>query len=174
MGIGRLASGRNVRWSEPWWVVVLVAVSLSGTIGCNPMQSGKLSPDDRQAMRNAASSYATAWLSNDPEKVMASFVPEPVLSPSGIPFVEGQKAARNFWWPEESPPTRVTEFLVTEQEAGGSGDFGFVRGTYRLVFEYSGATHVNTGKYLSLLKKMSDGSWRISHHFWNDLPQGDE
>lgn len=153
------------------WRTVLVALSLSCAVSCGSAPSAKLSPAELEAMRQAAKSYATAWLSNDPDRVMAVFVEEPVLSPSGIPFIEGQKAARNFWWPEDAPPMTITAFELAEREAGGSGEHGFVRGTYTLVFEYGGIRNVNVGKYLSLLKRMPDGSWRISHHFWNDLPQ---
>ena len=47
-----------------------------------------------KAMREAANSYADAWLTNDADTVMATFVDEPVLSPSGLPYLEGQSAAR--------------------------------------------------------------------------------
>ena len=101
---------------------------------------------------------------------MATFVAEPVLSPSGLPFLEGQAAARGFWWPDGSPPTTVTEFEYEELEARGSGDIGFVRGTYNLRFDYNGNTYSNAGKFVHLLKRTPKGTWRISHHFWNDLP----
>lgn len=140
-------------------------------VGCATLQPQALSAADMQAMRAAAAAYADAWLSNDPERVMAVFVPEPVLSPSGLPFVEGQAAAREFWWPVGAPPLTVREFVQTEREAGGAGDRGFVRGTFRLAFDYGDLSRVNTGKYLSLMMKMPDGTWRISHQIWDDFPQ---
>ena len=36
--------------------------------------------------------------------------------------------------------------------------------------EWSGAgkTHSQRGTYLNVLRKESDGAWRISHHMWDD------
>ena len=130
-----------------------------------------LDDTDLVRMREAARSYADAWLTNDADTVMSTFVDEPVLSPSGLPYFEGQEAARAFWFPADSPPTTVTEFDLTELEVSGSGNLGYVRGTFRLVFEYDGSTFENHGKYVTILKKEPDGLWRITHHIWDDLPQ---
>ena len=126
---------------------------------------------DLNAMRIAAKAYADAWLTNDADTVMATFVDDPVLSPSGLPYVEGQKAARHFWFPPDSPPTKVTEFELSEIESAASGNLGYVRGTFHLAFEYDGASYQNQGKYLTILSKDADGTWRISHHIWDDLPR---
>ena len=128
---------------------------------------------DLNAMRSAAKSYADAWLTNDADTVMARFVDEPVLSPSGLPYVEGREAARAFWFSPMSPPTRVTDFELFESESSASGNLGYVRGTFRLVFEYDGESFENQGKYVTILRKGADGTWRISHHIWDDLPQAD-
>lgn len=111
-----------------------------------------------------------AWLSNDADAVMATFVDEPVLSPSGRPFLEGDEAARSFWWPEQSPPTTVRRYDHEELEVRASGNLGYVRGNFILVFEFDGDTHTNRGTYLHILRKSPEKGWRISHHFWNDLP----
>ena len=126
---------------------------------------------DLERMREAARSYADAWLTNDADTVMATFVDEPVLSPSGLPYLEGQNAARAFWFPVDAPPTRVTKFELTEIEVSGSGDLGYVRGTFRLGFEYDGSSYKNHGKYVTILRKTPHGRWRITHHIWDDLPE---
>jgi len=131
----------------------------------------ELSNTDLGAMRAAARAYANAWLTNDADAVMATFVDEPVLSPSGLPYLEGQNAARAFWFPADSPLTKVTEFEVTEIEVSGSGNLGYVRGTFRLAFEYDGGSYENQGKYVTILRKSPDGPWRITHHIWDDLPK---
>lgn len=149
---------------RPFLLVLLFAVA--------PAEA-HLDGAEREAMLAAARAYAAAWLTNDPEQVMATFVAEPVLSPSGLPYREGQRAARDFWWPAGSPPAVITEFTMEELESGGSGDLGFVRGTFRLAFEYDGETYTNQGKYVTLLGRSDDGEWLISHHIWDDYPQGD-
>lgn len=152
----------------------LIFVVLTACLaGCSSEPRGVLTSTDIEAMRDAANAYATAWLSNDAKSVMSVFVPEPVLSPSGLPYVEGQQAAREFWWPAGSPPLIIREFVQEDREVGGAGDYGFVRGTFRLAFDYGNISRVNTGKYISLMKRMDDGSWRISHQIWDDFPQPD-
>lgn len=131
----------------------------------------ELDDADLNAMRTAARAYADAWLTNDADTVMATFVNEPVLSPSGLPYLEGQNAARAFWFPADSPSTKVSEFKLMEIEASGSGNLGYVRGTFSLAFEYDGSSYENHGKYVTLLRKAPDGRWRITHHIWDDLPQ---
>lgn len=150
----------------------LVPILSMVACGCEPADS--VSDDDLESMRLASRAYMEAWLLNDPEAVMATFESEPILSPSGQPFLEGQEAARRFWWPEGSPPTTVSTFEYEELEARGSGSIGYVRGTHALEFEYAGNTYSSRGKYLHLLKRSPEKGWRISHHFWDDFPAGGE
>lgn len=151
----------------------LMWVGIISVLACGIATSQQLDADDVEAMRRAAKSYAGAWLTNDADTVMATFVDEPVLSPSGLPYIEGQAAARNFWFPSDAPPTTVTEFVMSEIEYAASGDIGYVRGTFRLAFEYDENHYENQGKYLTLLRKGPEGSWLITHHLWDDLPQAE-
>ena len=149
-------------------IVTVIGTALSGHVFAEELDDA-----DLQAMRDAAKSYADAWLTNDADTIMSTFVDEPVLSPSGLPYFEGQEAARSFWFAADSPPTMVSEFDLTEIEVAGSGKLGYVRGTFRLAFDYDGSSYENHGKYVTILKKVPDGQWRITHHIWDDLPQDD-
>ena len=124
-------------------------------------------------MRVAASAYSKAWLTNDADTIMATFVDQPVLSPSGLPYLEGQDEARAFWFPPDSPAATVTGFDMNQIEVSGSGNLGYVRGTFRLAFEYDGESYENHGKYVTILRKGPDGVWLITHHIWDDFPQAD-
>ena len=150
---------------------LVVAIVFTTMIG-DAVAEG-LDDADIIAMREAAKSYADAWLTNDADTVMATFVEEPVLSPSGLGYLEGQDAARAFWFPADSPATKVTAFELTEIEFSGSGNLGYARGTFRLAFEYAGSNYENHGKYVTILRKAPDGVWRITHHIWDDLPNGE-
>jgi len=37
-------------------------------------------------------------------------------------------------------------------------------------WNYQGASYRNEGNALSVLRKGSDGTWRIAHQIWNDPP----
>ncbi len=127
-------------------------------------------PVDLDLIRAADWAYANAWLSNEPERVMATLTEDAVLAPSNLGVIEGVDAIREFWWPADAAPTTVTDFTLSQVEAGGSGNMGFVRGSFSLDFAYDGTAYSNQGEYLSLFRKGPDGSWRISHRMWNDHP----
>jgi ketosteroid isomerase-like protein len=148
-------------------VVLVLTIVIAG---CGGSADIGVSGDDLVAMKRAARAYSEAWLTNDPEAVMATFVADPVLSPSGMQYIEGQAGAREFWWPVGSSAAIVNRFEYEELEAAGSGDIGFVRGIYTLGFEYDGQAITSVGKFLHLMKRDPEGKWQISHHFWNDLP----
>ncbi len=52
-------------------------------------------------------------------------------------------------------------------------DLGYVRGTFRLAFEYDGKSYENHGKYVTILRKGSKGVPRITHHIWDDSPRAE-
>lgn len=153
---------------RPMRIFAVLAVLL-----CGDAMAQQLNTADLESLQKVVDAYAGAWLTNNADTVMSVFADEPVLSPSGLPYLEGRKAARNFWFPPDSPATRVTDFDMTTLEASGSGNLGFVRGTFRLAFEYDGSKYENYGKFVSILRKGTDGEWKITHHIWDDFPRAE-
>jgi len=157
--------------TQSWATVVLLSLCLLiAALGCSDARYGQVSSAEIETIKAADQAYATAWLTNDSEQVMATLTVDAVLVPSGMPVVEGAEAIRRFWWPEGSPPTNVTEFALVQSEVGGHGDIAFVRGSFSLGFEYDGNAYSSGGEYVSLLRRVDDGSWRISHRMWSDRP----
>lgn len=148
-------------------VAVLIGLFVV-TIGCARIDRGSLTSEEIQAIKTAAQAYGSAWLSNDPEQVMSTLTPDAVIVPSGMSPIEGEAAIRAFWWPRDSPSTTVTQFTSAENEIGGHGDFGFVRGTFTLSFQYDGTSYSSGGTYVSLLTRLPDDTWRISYRMWSD------
>jgi len=144
-------------------VVILAVCQLTATLGCS-------SRDELAEIRAADQAYATAWLTNDSEHVMATLAANAVIMPSGMPAIQGEQAIREFWWPEDSTPTNVTEFTLRQVEVGRDNFTGHVRGSFSLTFEYGGEIYSSEGEYLCLFKRTGD-SWKISHRMWNDRPQ---
>ena len=162
------AAARGVQFLAP---MVLASFLMLSIPACSGTDDESLSSVEIEAIKAASHVYGTAWLSNDPEAVMATLTNDAVIVPSGMSPIQGEEAIRAFWWPEDSPPTHVTEFSSTEEEAGGYGGFGFVRGTFTLRFQYDGGDFSSGGTYLSLMRCLPDGSWRISHRMWSDGPR---
>ena len=56
-------------------------------------------------------------------------------------------------------------------EVGGSGNSGFVRGTYTLKADADGMEINDSGKWMIIVAKQEDGSWLTTSQIWNsDLP----
>ena len=156
---------------------VSVALTLWLVVGVFSVQaeSGKLSATDVAKIRAVNEAYAAAWLHNDPQAVLNIFSNDAVLIPQGNRPVEGIEAIKKFWWPADGPRTIIKSFTITTDEIGGEGNWGYVRGTFQFSFSYEEKGKMteltNTGNYMMIMKRQADGSWRISHRMWGDLPR---
>jgi uncharacterized protein (TIGR02246 family) len=138
-------------------------------------QSPGLSEGDSRTVRAVLEQYRKAWLANDENAVLRLFTADAVLMPHhGVEPVVGLEAARAFWFPKGGPPTTITEFAMTVDETGGSGDLAFARGHSRVAWVTGEGTAAkkssNAGTWLTLLRRQPDNSWRISHQMWDDPP----
>jgi ketosteroid isomerase-like protein len=157
--------------------LALVAVALLlgwSSLGANTPKP-ILSSSDRDAIRAVHERYRRAWLANDAQAVRNTFTEDAVLLPHhGVPPVVGIEAINQFWWPADGLPTTIDILDLTYDDIGGDGVIGYVRGRSKVewtVQEHGTAERFrNEGNYLSLLRKMPDGSWKITHHMWNDPP----
>lgn len=136
--------------------------------GCHTSRAA-LSSAELSAVEAADQAYADGWLAGDRDQLMATMTDDAVLMPSGMETIEGSNAIREFWWPPDAPATNVLEFNLMRQELGGRDDFAYVRGSFTLRFEYGGDTYNSRGDYLTLLRKIPQTGWRITHRSWNDL-----
>ena len=133
----------------------------------------KLSPADEQAIRAVMDTYREAWLANDAEGVLGLFTKDAVIMPHhGDEPRAGIEALRKFWFPPDSPPTPLIYFRTQVDQLGGSGRMAFVRGRFQLSWTQKDdkveKTYTNAGTSLTLLRKSSDGRWKITHQMWDD------
>jgi len=149
----------------------MLAAGIMAT-ACTRVEDAPSSNVDLAPVRALDSAYAAAWLSNDPEQVIALFTTDAVISPSGIPAIGGHEAMRAFWWPPDAPATKVNRFDLHQKWADRSGDMGVIRGTFELSFDYDGEPYSATGDYVAIMIRSDDGEWRMRLRAWNDLPKG--
>ena len=154
--------------------VCLIGLLLLTVSVCWAGQASSLSREDENAIGAVVQAYRNAWLNGEPEAVIATFTPDAVLQPSGLRPIVGEEAIRSFWWPSDGPATKVLAMELQVDEVGGEGKFAFVRGRGSLTFSYEQDGVVKTvsasSTFLNILRKGTDGSWKISHRMWNDLP----
>lgn len=133
------------------------AVLLSG---CAP---GELGQFDKEAIANVRQAFVQAVRAGDGSRVAALFTEDGVEMPPNEPIRMGRDAISAAQLPT------VMAFTLTGEETEGVGDWAYDRGVYQITVTMEGMTEPisDTGKYLVLLRKQSDGSWLITHSIWN-------
>ncbi len=136
--------------------------------------SDDVSDAEVRAIRANLESYRVAWLKNDRDGVLATFVPDAVIMPhhGGAP-VAGIDAIRTYWF-SPGPVTTITAFELTVDEVYGSGRIAFVRGrsTVRWTVEQPSGLQrwSNAGTFINVLVKTRDGSWKTRAQMRDDPP----
>jgi uncharacterized protein (TIGR02246 family) len=144
-------------------LVVLILIA-----GQAPLTSG-----DRAGAEAATQAYREAWLSNDPQRIMATLTPDAVLYPSTLPPIAGSEAIRTFWFPS-SPTTRVVAMELSIDRVHVDGDTAVTSGMGSLTFVVTtngvdAAPRTQRSWHVNVLRRQRDGSWLIWKRMWGDL-----
>jgi uncharacterized protein (TIGR02246 family) len=133
-----------------------------------------LSEGDRAAIQAIDTAFVQAWLRDDTTGVLALFHPDAVLLPPGGRPVEGVRAIRAYWWPDDGSHTRVTAFTREPAEVRGTPELAWYRGTAALGWVYAKdgkeASQTSRSTDLVLLAPDSAGRWRIIRQMWAPAP----
>jgi len=148
---------------------LLMTPCLAHAADCSPTLSEK----DAAAVRGVIEAYRTAWLRGDAHGVMATLTADAVLLPAhGAKPVIGTDAITKYWWPGGGPTTTITKLDITVEQVGGDCRVAHAHGRDDVAWtvEENGTTRTygHPGTYLNVFKRQADGSWRISHHMWDD------
>ncbi|MCI0353097.1 MAG: nuclear transport factor 2 family protein [Acidobacteriales bacterium] len=160
-------------WHRAFSLVLVLSSSLVAAQGCSP----ELAAKDVAAIEAVHQAYRQAWLRNDKNGVLKLFAENAVIMPHhGDEPRVGMKAIEAFWFPPGGALLKITEFELKTDEIGGSGCLAYRRGHFSLAWTtaVNGTTKTtsNAGTYLDILRKQPDGSWKITHHMWDDpVPQ---
>ena len=128
-----------------------------------------LSQADIAKINEVTQMFVKGALSRNWAAVAALYVDDAVLNPPHQPSVKGRTAI-NAWF-ENFPP--VTAFKANNVKVEGRDDLAYVLGTYTMTIVPPGAPGpVNdSGNYVEIRRKQSDGSWLIAVDIFNsDLP----
>jgi uncharacterized protein (TIGR02246 family) len=155
--------------------VFLFIASPSTASNSMDLQS-ELTPQDEKAIKATIEAYRVAWLANDAKGVLKTFTDEAVLLPAhGAPAVVGLASIQKYWFASSVPATIVTGLNITVDQVGGNGRLAFVRGSDDVAWTTTqdGETHrhFHPGTYLNVMRKLTDGAWRIQVHMWDDGPE---
>jgi len=133
---------------------VVLAVLVTA-IGCRPQsRSTSLSAEDETAIRAALETWKQASLAGDWTTFFGQFTEDAVwIGPSGPPR-EGLAAIKDDKW------VAAREEELVPVQIDGRGDLAFARGKLSLLLP--GQTTKREGTFLTILRKQSNGSWRMA------------
>jgi uncharacterized protein (TIGR02246 family) len=112
--------------------------------------------------------WCAAEKARDLDAKMRLFTPDAVLMPPAHPPVVGQQAVRT--WHEGAWKQTKYECTGTVDEVQMGGESAFARGTFSGVLTPTrgGAPKRDSGKFLNVVQRQADGSWKIARAIWNN------
>ena len=127
-----------------------------------------LSDQDKTSIRAVDEAWGKAAQAGNGDAIAALYAPDAVLLPPNEPMVKGD-GAKKYWVDFANGYSGPTELNTMTVE--GSGDLATATGTYKMTMtpKKAGAKPLPTeeGKYIEVLKRQDDGSWRIAYDIWN-------
>ncbi len=131
-------------------------------------QPAGASADDVRAIRSVDDQWGRAATSGDGNAVAALYAADATLLPPGEPIQQGE-AARKYWIDYFASYAGPTTLETTDVKL--HGDLAVAVGTYRMTMteKKPGAKPlpVEEGKYVEVLRKQADGSWKMIYDIWN-------
>lgn len=150
--------------------VVLLGILVFGvSSACRPKDQGRvdssapaaLSLADEAKIRSADSTFMAAANAGDVDGILAVYAGDAALLAPNLPPQKGHDAIKAFWGGFLDAYT--VRFEVASDTIEGRGDLAYNRGHYRFtaVPKAKGAPGVaDEGKFIEILKKQPDGSWK--------------
>ncbi|HUE89883.1 MAG TPA: SgcJ/EcaC family oxidoreductase [Vicinamibacterales bacterium] len=111
--------------------------------------------------------WCKAEAARDLEGKMRLFTADAVLLPPGSQPVVGEQAIRV--WHEAAWKQNKYECSGIVDEVQVLGEWGFARGTFSGVLTPAsgGAPIRDSGKFINIVRRQADGSWRLARVIWN-------
>lgn len=154
---------------------MILALMLFWVTSCQP-QASPLSDADIAAIQNLGPQFSQAILARDVDAVLALYTDDAVIMPPDAPVVVGKDAIRDRFTADFASDVVATEFVFTSIQTEGVGNQGFDRGTFSWKGTRPAASEPITevGKYVVVVRRTADGSWRVAVDVWNSDPRPPE
>jgi uncharacterized protein (TIGR02246 family) len=132
--------------------------------GCSdtPAPKPDTSAADLKTIKDGEIAWNADFASKDPEKLASHYADDATLMNPDAPIVMGKDAIRTSLKEMMSDKNLALSFTTTTAEVAKSGDVAYTQGTYSMTMTNPKTKKVVTekGKYLTVYKKQSDGTWK--------------
>ena len=124
-----------------------------------------------QRLREGTKRFSEAYNRGDAAAAADHYTEDAKLLPSNREMVSGKQAIQEFW--EMAMAAGVRRVDLEAVEVGFDGNLGYVRGVSTVTIQPEGGQEmINKGKYLVILKRQADDSWKVAVDIWNsDSPE---
>lgn len=149
---------------KPSAVLLLLVLSLASFP--TPAQKRPTTPED--ALRAADQQWMKVFAAKDLEKSVAFCADDgSILSPNA-PIATGHEAIGKMFAGFFAIPGLSITWEVSRAEAAKSGELGYTSGRYQMtVNDAAGKPITDNGKYVTVWKKQTDGSWKVVLDIFN-------
>jgi len=122
---------------------------------------------DVEAINSLRDEFIGLDNASDAAGLASLYTNDAVLMPPNQAAVTGNQAIES--WFQTTFDQFTTEFTVASEELEVVGDWAFDWGAYMtaLTPKAGGEPTEDRGKYIVILRKQVDGSWRIARDIWN-------
>ncbi len=117
--------------------------------------------------------WAAAAQARDFEKVISYYSATAIELPPNAPARKTREEIKKHWQTLIETPGASLNWQPTKVEVSESHDLGYIAGTYEYTATNAAGKKivVDRGKYLTVMRKIDDGTWKCAAVTWNsDLP----
>ncbi|MCW5844143.1 MAG: SgcJ/EcaC family oxidoreductase [Caldilinea sp.] len=150
-------------------LLLLAALLLSA---CQPVVAQPQAPPSDEEVTAAVNAiwdeYEASIEAGDADRWGDLWVDDGVKYPPDAPLLAGKEAIVDNMR-EWMAMATANDVMITNQDVQVAGDFAFVRGLFRVDAELkaNGMPVVMDGKYMSILQRQPDGSWKLYRDIFN-------
>jgi uncharacterized protein (TIGR02246 family) len=132
--------------------------------GCSstPTPPPDTSAADLKAIKDGEVAWSADFGSKDPDKIVSHYADDATLMMPDAPIVMGKDAIRTSLKELVADKNLALSFTTTTAQVAKSGDVAYTQGTYSMTMTNPKTKKVvaEKGKYLTVYKKQSDGTWK--------------
>ena len=122
---------------------------------------------DVEAINSLRDEFIVLDNAGDAAGVASLYTNDAVLMPPNEAAVTGNQAIES--WSQITFDQFTSELTLAPEEVEVVGDWAFERGTYMIALtpKADGEPMEDRGKYIVILRKQVDGSWKMARDIWN-------
>ena len=145
---------------------MLTCCLILGIVNCQPNSRQKYE-EDVAAIKAMSQARADAFNQGDASAIAAHFTEDAVLMAPNSPKKIGPAAVASYY--KEIFDDNFTALESGYEQVKVDGDQAFGRGFAKVTLysKTNGETLQSTSKYLNILERQVDGSWKTTHDIWN-------